>query len=50
MKTNDPVNEPPIKAITMSNRDTDSPTTTLRKTTADLMAHRFHPKADSTQQ
>lgn len=43
--TNDPVNDPPIRAMTMSNRDTDSPTTTLRRTTADLMAHRFHPNA-----
>lgn len=48
-KTSDPVNDPPMRAMTISNRDTDSPTATLSKTTADLMAHRFHPNAGRIQ-
>ena len=44
-KTNGPVNDPPINAITMSNLGTDSPTATPRKTIADLMAHLFHPNS-----
>lgn len=45
IKTNGPVKDPPINAITMSNLGTDSPTATPRKTIADLMAHLFHPKS-----
>ena len=45
MKIKGPVRVPPIRAITTSNRGTDSPMATARKTTADLVTIRFQPKA-----